>query len=60
MASLKVAVTVDAMATPVVPFAGVTEVTDGAGAAAVVNDQMEFEARAVPPVLCTPVVIVAV
>jgi hypothetical protein len=40
MASLKVAVTVDEMATPVLPLAGVTEVTVGAGAAAVVNDQM--------------------
>jgi hypothetical protein len=40
MASLKVAVTVDEMATPVAPLAGVTEVTVGAGAAAVVNDQM--------------------
>ena len=41
MASLKVAVTVDRDGNASrFPLAGVTEVTIGAGAAAVVNDQM--------------------
>jgi hypothetical protein len=40
MASLKVAVTSDVMATPVVVFVGVTEETVGGGTGAVVNDQV--------------------
>jgi hypothetical protein len=40
IASLKVAVTADVIAMPVLVFAGVTAVIVGAGTAAVVNDQV--------------------
>jgi hypothetical protein len=40
MASLKVAVTFDVMATPVLAFAGVTELTAGAASATVVKVQV--------------------
>jgi hypothetical protein len=63
IASLKVAVSAAVIDTPVAPLSGVTAVTVGAGgggAAAVVNDQLSFALSAVPPVLCAPVVIVAV
>jgi hypothetical protein len=62
IAWLKVAVIVVFVATSAVPFAGVVVVTlgGGNGAAAVVNDQLSFAARAVPAESVAPVVMVAV
>jgi energy-converting hydrogenase Eha subunit B len=61
IAWLKVAVMAEAIATPVAPLAGVTDVTvGGTGAAAVVNVHASFDASAVPDESVAPVVIVAV
>jgi hypothetical protein len=60
MASLKVAVTGEVMATTVELLVGVTAVIVGAGGPAVVKDQVSPCDSAVPPADATPVVIVAV
>jgi hypothetical protein len=60
IASLKVAVTVEAMATPVVALVGVTAVTVGTGPCAVVNDHELTLAMAFPVAPTTPVVTAAV
>ena len=56
IASLKVAVTMEAMATPVVPLVGATAVTVGAGPCAVMNDHELTLAKAFPVAPNTPVV----
>jgi hypothetical protein len=60
IASLKVAVTGEVIATPVEPDAGVTAVTVGGVAATVVNVHESLAASAVPAESVTPVVMVAV
>ena len=60
IASLKMAITVVFVTTPVLPFAGVTAVTVGAGPVAVVKDQVSVDPSPVPAGFCAPVVMVAV